>query len=60
MTAYDCMDTVSITLRLSETAEPLSEVHMQQTSWGTTIPSTGEDDPVEWLRAALIGMLEAL
>jgi hypothetical protein len=58
--AYDVMDRVQVgaTVRAydEETREPSDIVF----SCTTGFPGTGETDPTEWLRDALIGLLESL
>ena len=58
--AYDLRDTVSVTVgvrRYDETTRAASDNVFACT---TTFPGTGETDPREWLRDALIGLLEEI
>lgn len=60
VTAYDVMDSIHVALVLygSEPALELSgEVVLTST---TTVRGTGESDPSEWARDALVAALETL
>ena len=58
--AYDVMDSVFVTVRV-QTYEPDGEgFEKTESRWVTTVPSTGEADDREWLRDALVGLIEAL
>lgn len=60
VTAYDVMDRVMVATVVLQ-AEELPQVS-QQVVWRstTTVPGTGESDPREWARDALIAALESL
>jgi len=58
--AYDVMDQVFITLRVRCTTPDRTEAIETLLHSSTTIPGTGETDPREWARDALVGALEAL
>lgn len=58
--AYDVMDSVFVTVKV-QTYEPDGEGYEKtESAWVTTVPSTGEDDDREWLRDALVALLEVL
>jgi hypothetical protein len=57
--AYDVMDRVQITVTMRATIEDRSEAIETLFHTATTVPSTGERDPREWLRDALVAALEA-
>jgi len=58
--AYDALDKVCVsgTVRMTrgELGDPIAEVY----SVVTTVPGVGEDDPNQWLRDALVALLEAI
>lgn len=58
--AYDVMDSVMITAVVRSTEGVGLERSPVELRATTTISGVGEDDPREWLRDALIGLLEAL
>ena len=60
LTAYDCLGVVVLSTSVRQTldtpeARPDTVLHKS-----TTILGTGEADPTEWARDALVGMLEDL
>lgn len=59
--AYDLLDHVVVTATLrdwdSTTVPPQSYVEF---STAATVPGTGEDDPQEWVKDALVALIEAL
>lgn len=57
--AFDCLGTVhiAVTVHQSEGHGDPNSLVLQQS---TTVEGTGETDPREWLRDALVAMLEAL
>lgn len=58
--AYDAMDQVVITGRVWDD-NGLGEKQMQERiSCATTVSGVGQDDPREWLRDALVALIEAL
>lgn len=58
--AYDVMDSVFVTVRV-QTYEPDGEgFEKTESAWVTTVPSTGEDSDREWLKDALVALLEVL
>lgn len=58
--AHDVMDQVTITARVWGDAG-LGERQMQeQLSCAATVPGSGEDDPRQWLKDALVALLEEL
>lgn len=58
-TAYDMLDQVHLTVRLFryDGLESAGSLVLQES---TTIRGTGEDDPREWLRDALVALLESI
>jgi hypothetical protein len=54
------MDSVMITAVVRSTEGPGLERSPVELRATTTISGVGEEDPREWLRDALIGLLEAL
>lgn len=60
MSAYDVMDYVHVALTLfsqQDVAEGIGSALVHVT---TTVEGTGESDPHEWIRDALVAALEAL
>lgn len=58
--AYDVMGNVFVTATVRQ-SQPVGEDPKETvTVASTTFPGVGEDDPHEWLRDALVGLLEAL
>lgn len=60
ITAYDVMDSVGVIMVVREStgyAAMADEVVYHKV---TTVRGTGEDDPVEWLKDALVAALEDL
>lgn len=60
VSAYDVLDQVWVGGSLSSQEEALSTQPSIILHISTQIDGTGESDPREWLRDALIGLLEAL
>lgn len=58
--AYDALDRVVVAAVLRATAGGTGDPVEDVLQCVTTIPGVGEDDPREWLRDALVGLLEAL
>lgn len=60
MQAYDALGLVHVTVRVWGDAG-LGEYQMEpQFSCATTVDGVGEPDPQEWLKDALVAMLEAI
>lgn len=58
--AYDVMDQVFISVTV-QTYEPNGEIfERSESTWATTVPGTGEESESEWLRDALVALLETL
>lgn len=60
MTAYDVMDTVFVTVSVYSQEDVATGSTELAASSSTTVQGTGEADPVEWTRDALIALLETL
>lgn len=60
LTAYDMLDSVVCSLVLLSTEQPDPIRWETVLSTATTIQGTGESDPREWARDALVATLEAL
>lgn len=58
--AYDVMDRVQVGATVRQYEETTREPSDTVLVCTTTFPGTGETDPKEWLRDALIGLLESL
>ena len=58
--AYDALDRVVLAGTVRATAGGTGDPIEPVLQLVTTIPGVGEDDPREWLRDALIGLLEDL
>ena len=57
--AYDCMDQVQVSVQARDIDEDIHEGDPPYVLV-TTFPGTGEDDPRQWLRDLLVGILERL
>lgn len=60
LTAYDAMGEVHVTVRVWGDGGMGEEQMTPQLSCATTVHGTGESDPQEWLKDALVAMLETL
>lgn len=60
VSAYDVLDQVWVGLSLSSQEDQVSTHPEIVLHISTQIEGTGESDPREWARDALIGLLEAL
>lgn len=60
LNAYDALDRVVVAVVLRATAGGVGDPIENVVEHVTTIPGVGEDDPRQWLRDALVGMLEDL
>lgn len=58
--AYDALDKVMIAVVLRQKELGPTGASSTVETLATEIDSTGETDPREWLRDALVGLLEAL
>jgi len=58
--AFDALSTVSIAATVRATAGGAGQPFETVLQCVTAIDGVGEDDPREWLRDALVGLLEAL
>lgn len=56
--AYDVMDRVQITARVTVLTPGPDQTISPVIVFSTTLEGVGEADPQEWLRDALIGLLE--
>ena len=60
LTAYDCMDEVVIHWTLDATDPDALPPRRSVLSGHESLSGVGEDDPLSWVRDALIGALEPL
>lgn len=60
VTAYDVMDTVWVSVSTTRTMPDDPDFREQVVLRRTTVQGTGESDPFQWTRDALIAALEAL
>lgn len=60
ITAYDVMDLVWITCTLHSQQDVAEGAGTALVHVHTTVSGTGESDPMQWLRDALVSALEAL
>lgn len=58
--AYDALDKVVVAAVLRQTTGEVGDTMHDVVQCVTTIDGVGEDDPRQWLRDALVGLLEAL
>jgi len=58
--AYDALDRVVVAAVVRATAGGVDDPIVDVLQHVSTIPGVGEDDPREWLRDALVGLLERL
>lgn len=58
--AYDVMSSVTTTVLVKEFPDDPEQPPSTVLVCTTTVPGTGESDPREWVKDALVGMLEAL
>jgi hypothetical protein len=58
--AYDALDRVHVTATVRATVGSLGDPIAEVYSVATTVPGVGEDDPNEWLRDALVALLEVI
>ncbi len=58
--AYDALDRVVVAAVVRATAGAVGDPISDVAQCVVTIPGVGEDDPAQWLRDALVGLLEAL
>lgn len=58
--AYDALDRVVIAAVLRQTAGGIGDPIHDVLQHVATVEGVGEDDPREWLRDALVGLLEDL
>lgn len=59
VTAYDMLDQIVVTVTVKQWDQPEDLILREpEFSCTATIPSTGEDEPHEWLAQALLGLLE--
>jgi hypothetical protein len=56
--AYDLLDSVQIKAVVRKYADTMSVESSIEFECTTTFQGTGESDPIEWLREALVGLLE--
>lgn len=60
VTAYDMLDQICCAVVIFRTEDdPLSRPEVALRA-STTVPGTGEVDPAEWIRDALVAILETL
>lgn len=60
VTAYDMLDQVTVVLCVYSTADQVEGGSQLVLQRGTTVQGTGELDPTEWARDALVAALETL
>nr|CRY96853.1 hypothetical protein [uncultured prokaryote] len=60
VTAYDVMDQVFIAVAVGELGPTETHRSVPPLSRSTTVRGTGESDPTEWARDALVAALEVL
>lgn len=60
LTCYDVMSNVHIAGTLCMTTEGPGEVSRPVLTWTTSVPGTGQSDPIRWTTDSLIAALEAL
>ena len=61
VTAYDLLDTVVITASIKDWDQTsVPPTHYEELSCAATFPSVGADDPAEWLKDALVALIESL
>lgn len=60
LVAYDYMDKVGVSATVYSMPNRRSQPPERLYHGGTTLQGTGEDDPREWLKDVLIGLLETL
>lgn len=58
--AYDVMTEIVITAQVKTYDDLATDAPPAEIYWQTTVDGVGEEDPSEWLRDALVGLLEAL
>lgn len=58
--AYDVMDQVWVAATIRDHSTALGESAVEVLALSDTFAGVGEPDPREWLRDALVGLLEAL
>lgn len=58
--AYDCLGQVQVNLRVYGDGGTGEGQNRELFSCATTVSGSGEDNPREWLRDALVAALEAL
>lgn len=59
LTAYDIFGRVFVTVTVKDYDRPQEDAVEPEFHCSTTIRSTGESEPVEWLAQALLGLMEA-
>lgn len=60
LSAFDMLDQVHVFVTLRATPESVGAHQETVLVRSTTVPGTGEGDPVEWVRDALLAILETL
>lgn len=60
LTAYDVMDEVWVSTSLHETRDMPTRPSRAVLHWQVSVRGTGEQDPTQWTRDALVAALEAL
>ncbi len=60
ITCYDVLDAVWIQVRLVQRPSAELDAIPGPLTLGVEVPGVGENDPYEWLRDALVGLLEAI
>jgi len=58
--AYDALDRIVVAAVLRATAGGVGDPMEDRLTCVTTIPGVGEDDERQWLKDALVGLIEAL
>lgn len=60
MNAYDVMGTVHVHVTVRRAGESAEDGFTPEFSTGTDVPGVGESDAREWLRDALVALLEVV
>lgn len=58
--AYDCLESIHVTLRLSRDDDAAADEDTFQNAWVADAPSVGREDDISWIRDALTALLERL
>lgn len=60
VTAYDCLDRVAVGATLYRSTDGLPQPQERVLGISVLARGTGETEPADWLRDALVALLEAL